>query len=254
VSAVDISVSVREAWSRPYYRTGGGDAFLFYVVFGRFSADLNARASYRTRGLPEGVEAFKNPEPADEFRTGVIAKQLVGTAPALRDAVLSAPDCLVVRGSIPDPSDLLYLRDVVGILTAALDSGGVGLLDATTINYWDPADWRRRCFHPDAPVPTEHVIIYTSQDENRPKRQWFHTRGMRKFGRPDIGVYGVPGDESLAVTEMCNRFISIQAFGEVVEEGLPIRMRGLPDGMRCHRVGSLDDVDYNNVHIAIDWP
>jgi hypothetical protein len=33
-----------------------------------------------------------------------------------------------------------------------------------------------------------------------------------------------------------------------------IRMRGLPDGMHCHHAGSIDDTDYNNVHIAISWP
>jgi hypothetical protein len=228
------------------------------VVFGRFSDDLTVPAGYRSRGFPGGVAALKhgraNPGAVDQFRNGVIARELAETAPAVRDAIMSAPDCVIVSGSVPDPSDLLYLRDVVGVLTAALDSGGVGLLDATTIHYWEPADWRRRCFEPDAPVPSEHVTIYTSVDEDRPQREWLHTRGMRKFGRPDIGIHGVPRDGRPVAIDMCNRFITIQAFGELVEDGRAIRMRGLPDGMRCRRVGSLDDVEYNNVHIGISWP
>lgn len=50
---------------------------------------------------------------------------------------------------------------------------------------------------------------------------------------------------------MFNRFIEFQAFGGVIEEGIEIRMEGLPSGMTCHHAGDLEDPDFNNVHVEI---
>ena len=82
----------------------------------------------------------------------------------------------------------------------------------------------------------------------------FHTRGMRKFGRPDLSVRGVnPAYQELAI-ELCNRFIELQAFGHVIPEGQKVRLKGLPDGMTCRHSGSFEDPDFNNTHVEIEWP
>ncbi len=65
---------------------------------------------------------------------------------------------------------------------------------------------------------------------------------------------GVAPEYQDACVEMCNRFIEMQAFGEMVPEGQPIRMRGLPTGIVCHHQGDYDDPDFNNVHIEIRMP
>jgi len=38
------------------------------------------------------------------------------------------------------------------------------------------------------------------------------------------------------------------------EEGQEIRMAALPPGLICHHAGSLDDPDFNNMHVKIRWP
>jgi hypothetical protein len=92
----------------------------------------------------------------------------------------------------------------------------------------------------------------TSQ-ETTPALAWYHTRGMRKFGRPDLSIHNVPAKYHEAVIELCNRFIEFQAFGGIIEEGQAIRMKSLPEGMTCHHEGTLDDLDFNNFHVEIVW-
>ena len=82
---------------------------------------------------------------------------------------------------------------------------------------------------------------------------WFHSRGMRKFGRPDLSVHNVPVEHQEAVIDVCNRFIQWQALGGIIEEGQEIRMKSLPSRMTCHHRGDLDDPDFNNVHVEITW-
>jgi hypothetical protein len=50
---------------------------------------------------------------------------------------------------------------------------------------------------------------------------------------------------------MFNRFIGLQTEGGHIPEGQEIRMASLPPGLTCHHGGSLDDPDFNNVHVEI---
>lgn len=81
-----------------------------------------------------------------------------------------------------------------------------------------------------------------------------HTRGMRKFGRPDLSAHGVSSRHREAIIELFDRFIEFQAFGGIITEGMEIRMGGLPSGMTCRHGGDLDDPDFNNVHVEITPP
>ena len=83
------------------------------------------------------------------------------------------------------------------------------------------------------------------------KLTWFHTRGVRKFGRPDLSIHNVPLPYHGAVIDLCERFIELQAFGAVIEDGQEIRVKSLPEGMTCHHAGDLDDPDFHNVHVEI---
>jgi len=45
-------------WPRQYYRSGGGDAFLFYVVYGPVPQDFTISGpKYRVDNIPDGVKA-----------------------------------------------------------------------------------------------------------------------------------------------------------------------------------------------------
>jgi hypothetical protein len=247
-----------DGWSRPHYAPGGGNAFLSYFVFGRIQEPLTlSRERHRSDGLPNGLTAssYDRERDASSFASFFGDPVIMGAldeTPELREIVKAQTRCTVLRGEIADPSSLDYLRDVIGLLTCLLDHGGVAILDLQALKWWSPAEWRAEVFAPAKAVPHQHVTILISSEPGG--TQWFHTRGMRTFGRPDISVRCVPADRSNAVLSLCNRFIQLLAQCGAVEDGQEIRMPGLPDGMQCRLRGRLDDPDFNNLHIEVIWP
>ena len=246
-----------ETWPRSYYYSGGGDAFLFYIVYGPIPQNFSiSQSKYRCDGIPEGIDVSSygptsEPETVDAFRSGYLWEEFQRANVKLANDVANQSECLIIRGTISDPSDLNYLRNVVGLLAFCLDSGAIAIFDPLMFMWWTPSEWRTRIFEPAAAVPRHHVMILTSEDENG--TEWFHTRGMRKFGRPDLSVHRVSVDLRDSVIDLFNRFIEFQAFGGIIEEGQEIKMRSLPPGMICTHQGNLDDPDFNNVHVEIKW-
>jgi hypothetical protein len=247
-------------WPRKFYQRPGGKPFLFYAVFGAFpEMPALSRQEYRSNGVFPGLQLShydrgKHPDVLDGFRQGYLWDELKEHRLALAETVRAAGECLVLRGELEDQSDLKYLRDTVGLLTFLLDHGGVTVYDPQMFHWWEPEEWRERAFRPGGAVPRHHVIILTSDELEDVSLTWFHSRGMRKFGRPDLSVRRAPPQYREAVIDLFERFIEFQAFGGVIEEGQEIRMKTLPKGMICHHAGDLDDPDFNNVHVEITPP
>jgi hypothetical protein len=245
-------------WPRPYFKQLGGKPFLFFVIYGKFGNLPSLSASeYRSAGLPSALDlshydAEQHSHVLARFQEGYLWNKLQAGNPVLAGRIVESTECLILRGEIEDGDNLNYLRDSVGLLTFLLDQGGIAVYDPFMFQWWEPEVWRERIFAPAGPVPRHHVVLLTSEETPAPLN-WFHSRGMRKFGRPDLSIHNVPAKRQEAVIDLCNRFIEWQAFGGVIEEGQEIRMRSLPEGMTCHHAGYLDDPDFNNVHVEISW-
>ena len=247
-------------WPRRHYRGPGGRPFLFYVVYGQFSQmPALSRQDYRSEGVFAGLhlshyDRAKHSDVLDQFRQGYVWNQFERQEPDLARAVQGAGECLILRGELEDQGDLNYLRDTVGLLTFLLDHGGIVVYDPQMFHWWEPEQWKDRIFRPGGAVPRHHVVILTSEETDDDSLTWFHTRGMRKFGRPDLSLHRVPSHYHDAVIDLFERFIELQALGGVIDEGQIIRMKTLPQGMTCHHAGDLEDPDYNNVHIEMTPP
>jgi hypothetical protein len=242
------------SWPREYYQPGGGDARLFYKIHGDFGSKPQiSRKKYRTAGVPAGC-TLQRYEPSDDvFGFGLdseLERRLRDRHGELLEKAKSAPHCLVLRGDIPDPENLDYFRDVVGLVQGLLDQGGVAAFDPFILDWWSPSEWDEWAFAPGGAVPRHHAVILVSP-ETTPGQSWYHTRGMLKFGRPDISVHAVTAALEDGVEDLCNRFIEMMAFGAVVPDGQEIRMSTLPSGWRCQLAGDLDDPDFNNRHILV---
>jgi len=248
------------SWERKYHAECDGEAYLFYVAFGDIAQDrpLDSR-KYRCGGIPVGFELMaydkaRHFNVIDGFLQGYLWDRVNAENPGLARNIEQSPGCVVLRGSQKNPKTLDYLRDCVGLLTFFLDNGARAIYDPQMFHWWSPEQWRERIFAPAAPVPRHHVVILYSDEEHSPDLLWVHTRGMRKFGRPDISVRRVSAAYRDAVIDLCQRFIEHQAFGAVIPEGQSVRMASLPSGGMVHHGGELDDPDFNNVHVQIVWP
>jgi hypothetical protein len=243
-------------WKRDNYQPGGGNAMIFYALYGHFTNPINVDPEiYHTMGVPKGVTVKmtdREQRSTLPFTEPIFARIIQGDDPTLFKRIQTAPECIVIQGEITDPADLNYLRDTIGVVTYFLDNGAVGAIDPQQLKMYDAASWRDDIFDLNPPDWHKHVVILVSPED--PATSWIHTRGMRKFGRPDLSLKGVSANYQKAAIELCNRFIELQANGGQVEEGQEIRMKSLPAGITCHHAGSLEDPDFNNVHIHIQFP
>ncbi|MFO0821479.1 MAG: hypothetical protein U1A77_26280 [Pirellulales bacterium] len=247
-----------ETWQREHYVAGGGDPMLFYVVYGEIDASAPlSRSRYRSSGAPDGIDVMsygpnKHPDLLGSFRDGYLWDEFVARDPKLAATVEQSEHCIILRGTPNDSTTLNYLRDTVGLITYLLDHGGCAVYDPLMFRWWGPSEWKQQIFDPAASVPHNHTVILVSQEED-PSLKWFHTRGMRKFGRPDISVHDVSSNLEDGVIDLCNRLIEHQAFGHVVRDGQQVKMASLPSGGVIRHRGDLDDPDFNNVHLDVSW-
>lgn len=246
-------VTMLPDWQRTRYQAGNDRALVYFVIYGQFTDDVAvSRTKYRTAGLPEGFAMQRLDRKQDgplPFTSGDFYKVVDDTN--LFERVKQSSECMLLRGEVTDPTTLNYLRDSVGMVTFLLDHGGFAVCDPQQFELFDADGWRRDIFEEGATNLLKHVkILYSDGPDGR----WYHTRGLRKFARPDLSVRGVPVDSSAGVIELCNRLILLHAMGGRIPEGQEVRMASLPAGLICHHGGELDDPDFNNVHVEIRWP
>jgi len=243
-------------WDRPYFQPSDSSADIFYVAYGKPPSKWDISGSkYRISGIPEGVEIHTygpttHPETVNEFRKGYLWESLLKQKPDLASKVAEQSECLIIRGSQEDPETLNYFRDLVGLIQWLFDSGIQGLFDPYAFLWWNADEWDE-VFRKSEASPHSHVMIFISPENGE---EWAHTRGMRKFGRPNLSVRKYPVAKTDDVTKMINRFIEMQAFGAVIPEGQEIKMAGLPPKIYGRHKGHLDDPDFNNIHIEMAWP
>ncbi len=257
------SSALLPTWPREFFQPTVAKALVWYQIYGHFSDTIDiSRGKYRCNGVPSGVEVGNHActdreEAWISFATQpLLAARLHDELPKLVQAVETAPDCTIIRGEVPDSANLDYLRDVVGLVTWFLDNGAVAVLDPQTLTWYDREKWRSQVFEPNGPVPTHHATVFYSEEKDGAGGNlfWFHTRGMRKFARPDLSVRHVPAQYRGAVIDLLNQLVEAQAFGQVIAEGQSITVPSLPPGLTSHHAGNLGDPDFNNTHIEIQWP
>jgi hypothetical protein len=246
-------------WPRPSFTPRAGEPFLHFAVFGEL--DLRTpidRLKFRAAGVPRGLELLQYDLARQPHATQRLAQSPAWTlaaaeSPDLAKAALAAPGFALLTGVARVAHSLDYLRDAVGIIEYLNSRGGVCVFDPATYQFWSPADWSERLFKPGAAVPHEHVIILETPDDDS-DRAWIHTRGLRKFGRPDLSVHGVGADHSQRITDLFNHYVDHLAHGGTIQTGDEIRLQGLPPGGRVTLDARLDHPEFQNAHAEIVWP
>ena len=239
------------SWPRSRYVAGGGDALIFLEIYGQWSGAQTeiSPARHNSAGLPPQLVAQLLPNQAADW-DGPMAKLARESNPAAWQMASDAPQKLVIRGEVPDPNSLDYLRDVIGVVAASLESGGVAVFDPQTLSVFGAAQWLEQFFS-DGFEPTNHaVILVTPQSDGR---TWLHTRGMRLFGRPDLSCRDVGAGELEGLQSIFNGLMRMMAAGALIADGQPVRAAHSDEILRCANRGDLDDDEFNNRHLALEW-
>lgn len=239
------------SWPRPRFVQGGGDALVFLEIYGEWSGAQTevSAAKHNSAGLPPELIAQLVPNNAADW-DGPMAQLARESNPSAWQMALDAPQKLVIRGEISDPTSLDYLRDVIGVVAASLENGGVAVFDPQILTVFGAREWREQFFG-DGFEPTNHAVILVSPQDNG--ATWLHTRGMRLFGRPDLSCRDAAPEELEGLQSIFNGLMRMMAAGARIADEQPVRAANSDEVLRCFNRGSLDDDEFNNRHLALEW-
>ena len=245
-------------WSRPHWARDEAKAMLLYFVFGKFAENPTLDlAAHGSAGLPQGMQMQRIPK--DRLAhweghplRGALGEILRDADATAFDAARTAPECLMLRGELPDPDSLAYLRDTLGIVAARLDAGGVAVVDPQILQIFSADAWRERYADGARSDSRNHVLVLCNDEQDG--NAWIKTRGLRKFARPDISIRKVPQAEVQRAGAIAARLAELEARGMRFGDGSTVDAEGIPEGLRLTRGGSLDDPEFNNTRLEMDWP
>jgi len=245
------------AWQRPHWQASDEQILLQFYVFGKFDAVRVPSQDYGSPGLPAGLSATNHRHA--ELRSwdgyplkGAMGRMYKADAPQAWQRAFDAPEVMVVRGTLADSPATGYLRDTLGVLAGMLDIGGVAILDPQILSLLDAEAWRRRYLIREG-APIRHHLLILCDAEATPGRSWIRTRGMRKFGRPDISIREVPDAAVDRAGALCEQLAELQALGAHFTDGQSLEGDGMPAGLVAKLGGGMDDPQFNNTRVEFRW-
>jgi hypothetical protein len=212
-------------WPRSSWRAGGSpNVFQLFCFSSGPLTDVPFSAARFGLPDPELMKCVEvrelsralDPQWFDGFRSGAlrqVATQALGDVSGL-DAATQLTAVLIAR---EDQSDLAHVQAGWAVAHWLVHRGVSVVLDAQTNRFWkgeDVVEWPvQRPF-----ALSTDVNLVVEADPHAPIAT-LHTRGMQKFGRPDVVVLGVPGARWDAVGALLRSLAARLADGEVVRPG-----------------------------------
>lgn len=240
--------------NRKYYKDIDYKPFLFYVIFGVSAEDLQvSRKKHHIDEFPAGLDMrmFNRKENADYmdgFFSGVMGTVLDEENHEVFEQCKNADMCVAISGEVKDDATFDYMRNVVGFIQAFVEKGVCGILDCLTFSLFAPDKWSEKYFEKEINAQDHAVILY-SNEENR---YWLHTRGMIKFGRPDISIENVRESELHDYEQIINQMIFYGGQGVLFDGKFKLHTS---DGkiflVQSEFVNDFDNDDFNNAYCKV---
>lgn len=244
-------------YERPYYEDLNYPPLLYYVIFGVTGEDMSvSRERHHVDAIPEGLDCISyNREEHDEYMSsmldGVLGEMLDEGNHDLYETVKNTDKWVVLRGEMKQDADLNYMRNVIGMIQATLESGALGVLDLQTFSLFSPQEWTDKIFSQEFD-PYKHVVILASVAED--DSLWLHTRGMRKFGRPDISMEHVDQKQIEDAAQVIDQLIYYGVLGAFFSRHTKVHTHnGLSCVVKPQFVDDFDNPDFNNSYFRILW-
>lgn len=244
-------------YERPYYEDLNYHPLLFYVVFGVEDEELSvSRERHHVDEFPEGLDMifYKKPEHSEYMSSmlgGTLGEILKEDNPALYEAARNSNGWAVIRGEVVQDADLNYMRNVIGFVQALVEKDAVGVLDLQTFKLFSSEEWTENFFTKEFDA-YDHVVILASEMEDG--SIWLHTRGMRKFGRPDMSLKNVAPEDVNHAAQVINQMIYYGALGIFFSQ--PTKLHTHTERtyvVNAKFVEDFEDPDFNNSYYEILW-
>jgi hypothetical protein len=243
-------------WRRSAYQPGGGPGRVFLVLFSEQDSPAVPPISRTRHGVPTAGPmkhlevAVVGADEAPGWIRGWTEGALRNLADrALGDDALRLPgarSCVRIDGEVPDPADLAHLQLAWGLAKACLENGCFAALDAHQARWltgkevlgWAP----ERAFD----IGREVSVVFET-DASPGYGHVVHTRGLAKFGRPDLLMRGAKPEEADLAGRRLDALALRLAMGELLRPGQAIETLGGPAVLEEYRPGrNAPEVHLNN--------
>jgi hypothetical protein len=243
-------------WARSQFSPGGGPGRLYFVAF---LSRVPATDTIQVKGadLPskEPVQAInativtraKDPDWVSDWYSGPLRRQCEEVLGPDAPQLLAAECGVAVTAEFPDPPDLAYLQVAWEVVRSFLKQDGIAVLDCHQIRWFPCAEvvgWE-----PDRAFSIGQEIRIVLETKPRADRlgHMMHTRGMAKFGRPDVVLDSATPDRAEALGRLLNRFAVYMAMGARVSPGEKSRVEGMDFLVESYSPGAtVPEVNLNN--------
>jgi hypothetical protein len=249
--------SNQNKWVRDKFNDQGLMTRIFFIVMGDFKdMDPMDVEKYKSSGMPDGFSAFPYRETQHEglkrdICSGYIWDFTNKFRPELCGLIHQTTSSFLLRGDQKEQEDLDYLKEIVGFVAYLLDNGGIAVYDPLLLKWWNKKEWMEEIFKADGPAPFKHVEILKSPENEDPTKTWYHTRGMIKFGKPELSIRNMGKEQEEDALKLINKLIEYQCQGGAILKEHTVELDGSLKGYKYHLQGHWDDPDFNNVHIDI---
>lgn len=246
-----------EMWSRSQASAPDRGAEVDLIVFSHGELDEDVPLVAQRYGIPSqeayaavDIRVIRRDDATewfDNWRSGglrAVAAHYLGAAVERLD---EADICYVIRAALPEPADLGYLQACWAVVRWLVARGGSCVLDvhAGAFHHADAI----AAIPADAPfdIDREVTLVYESDQDRPGEGHLLHTRGMRKFGRPDLVTLADPEDAPVLsevvrqiATAMADGFMPADRHGIDLASGLTLYLQPYLPGEE------LADVHLNN--------
>lgn len=236
---------------RKYYNDIDYKPFLFYVVFGVSEENMQvSKSKHHVDEVPAGIDIRclnrkDNNDYIENFFQGAIGDIIRENDEELYNICREQDRCVVIQGAAIEDATFDYMRNIVGVMQAFVDNGAVGILDLLTFSLFSPKRYTEKFFEKDINAQ-DHVVILISKTDDK---FWIHTRGMSKFGRPDISMEDVEESKLALCERLINQMIYFGGEGAVFKEQIKINVSPEESHMvRTEFINDFDNDDFNNAY------
>jgi hypothetical protein len=219
-------------WSRPFFEPQGGVSSVAFFVFAERPLDLGLPVRRARHGLPAEFDfatldirqhlRSEAPDWFDGFFTRemrAFAESDLGEATARFDEMKAAYS---VRSSIEEPLDLGYLQGCWGAAAWLCECGGALLHDAAPIRWHRAEDVLGLDPLREFELEREVTVVFET-DFTPGFGNVTHTRGLAKFGRPDVVLFGAEPEDAPKTGVLLNGLARRAALGAALRANQTVR-------------------------------
>ena len=250
-------------WLRPYHEPQGGVASVALFVFAERPLDLRVPVSRSRHGLPAGFDfdtldirqhvRSDSPDWFDGFFTTEMRHVMEGDLGRAADRLAAMQAAFSVGVKLEEPADLSYLQGCWGAAAWLCECGAEVVNDAGAIR-WHAAE-SVLALDPLRELDIEREVTLVFEIDATPGfGHVTHTRGLAKFGRPDVVLLGAQADDARATAGLLNGLALRAALGAPLRANQTVRLAELaPRQLAPYEPGSAHpEVHLNNDGLVLD--